>query len=196
MARPARKHGLRLWLFTGAIAAGLVSAQAYGLRLNTTASAPRGLWRVVARAPLLTLRRGMIVSVCPPVAPVVLAMRDKGYLGPGYCAGTSTVPLLKPVAAVAGDLVTVAPGRPLEVNGTPLPNTIQEADMPAVPAGTYRVLPGTIWLLDSYDRGSFDSRYFGPVPLALVRGQVIPVLVEGDARRLTPGAVVQEWRAP
>jgi hypothetical protein len=42
-----------------------------------------------------------------------------------------------------------------------------------------------VWLLSSYDPGSFDSRYFGPVPAANIRGQAIPVLIAGDARRLT-----------
>jgi type IV secretory pathway protease TraF len=37
--------------------------------------------------------------------------------------------------------------------------------LPQVPAGTYPVLPGTVWVISSYNRFSFDSRYFGPIPL-------------------------------
>jgi type IV secretory pathway protease TraF len=34
-----------------------------------------------------------------------------------------------------------------------------------VPLGTYAVSPGTAWVISSYNRFSFDSRYFGPVRL-------------------------------
>jgi type IV secretory pathway protease TraF len=37
--------------------------------------------------------------------------------------------------------------------------------MPLVTFKTYSVLPGTVWVISSYNRFSFDSRYFGPVRL-------------------------------
>ncbi|MDE3029355.1 MAG: S26 family signal peptidase, partial [Paracoccaceae bacterium] len=103
-----------LWAVVALVAATFGGAQAAGFRLNMTASAPEGLWQIVEGAPLKTIRRGMIVSVCPPDAPVVRAMRAKGYLEPGFCP-SGTVPFLKPVAAIPGDVVTVASGQPLAV---------------------------------------------------------------------------------
>src|ERR1039458_9228634 len=37
--------------------------------------------------------------------------------------------------------------------------------MPLIPLGTYAVLPGTVWVISSYNRFSFDSRYFGAIHL-------------------------------
>jgi conjugative transfer signal peptidase TraF len=180
----ARRFALGAWTLAGAIAVVVGGAYAAGLRLNTTASAPRGLWRIAPIDPA-RVKRGDMVCVCPPVAPVMVLMRQRGYIGPGDCPETQTEPLLKPVVAVAGDQVRVQAGGPVAVNGTPLPNSAPLPSMPAWPAGSYEVPPGQVWLLSSYDPGSFDSRYFGPVPAANIRGQAIPVLIAGDARRLT-----------
>lgn len=188
--RRGRRLGLVIWALAATTAAAGAGGRFLGYRLNNTASAPEGLWRVVQRAPLPTIRRGMIVAVCPPDVPVVREMKAKGYLELGGCPA-GTVPFLKPVAAIAGDVVTIAPGKPVEVNGQVLPNTTQEADMPKYPAGRYRVAPGTVWLFSSFDPGSFDSRYFGPVKVAAVRAQVVPVLVRGNAAELTRGAILR-----
>ena len=37
--------------------------------------------------------------------------------------------------------------------------------------------PGQVWLFGFNDRRSWDSRYFGPVPLANVRGEIKPVVM-------------------
>ncbi len=35
---------------------------------------------------------------------------------------------------------------------------------------------GQVWLFGFNDRRSWDSRYFGPIPLANVRGEIEPVV--------------------
>jgi conjugative transfer signal peptidase TraF len=178
------RFALGAWAVAGAIAVALSAAYSAGLRLNTTASAPRGLWRLAHIDPA-RVKPGDLVSVCPPAERVVIAMRVRGFIGPGDCPQTQTEPLLKPVVAVAGDRVRVQPGGPVAVNGMPLPNSAPLARMPAWPAGSYQVPAGQVWLLSSYARGSFDSRYFGPVPAENIRGEAIPVLIVGDAGCLT-----------
>ncbi|MDD2862755.1 MAG: conjugative transfer signal peptidase TraF [Acidiphilium sp.] len=181
----ARRFALTAWATAAAAALIVGGSYAAGLRFNTTVSAPRGLWRI-SRIEPASVRPGEMVSVCPPAEGVVIYMRKQGFIGPGDCPGTGSEPFLKPVVAVAGDTVTVLPGGPVEVNGTPLPNSKPLAHMPAWPAGTYKVQPGQVWLISSYDPGSFDSRYFGPVPAANIRGQAVPVLIRGDAAAVTP----------
>jgi conjugative transfer signal peptidase TraF len=79
-------------------------------------------------------------------------------------------PLLKPIAARAGDTVTVSEAG-VAVNGKLLPNSKQYPKdgigrpMPLIPLGTYAVLPGTVWVISSYNPFSFDSRYFGAIHL-------------------------------
>ncbi len=138
-----------------------------GYRLNFTSSAPLGVYRVSAVDGAVS--RGALVVVCPPVGP-----RQFRFLFAGSCS-SGAMPFLKTVAAVAGDTVQVADGG-VRVNGHWLPRSrpVVRADLPRL-RETVRLGAGEIWL---WGRGSsedgasrsFDSRYFGPVSTAAVRG--------------------------
>ena len=71
----------------------------------------------------------------------------------------------------------------VSVNGVRLPNsaprTRDTAGRPLTPwpFGTYRVEPGTIWVVSSYEARSFDSRYFGPIRNSQVLDHLRPLLV-------------------
>ena len=170
----------RAALATGTLAmAVLAGARAAGLRLNDTPSMPVGLWRMVPdRAPL---RRGEIVVVCLPDTALTRVGAARGYLPSGSCPGGSE-PLIKPIAATAGDVVAVSAGG-VSVNGQPVHDTAQLAadsagrPLMAVSAGVHSVPQGEVWLLSGHDPRSFDSRYFGPVPEANVQGIARPVWV-------------------
>lgn len=98
--RAGRRAALVLWCIAAITAAAITAGKIGGLRLNFTPSAPVGLWRVIDMPD--ELRRGVIVSVCPPTAAVVDHMLDGGFLARGSCPAGS-MPLLKPIAAIAGD---------------------------------------------------------------------------------------------
>ena len=131
-----------------------------------------GLWHL--RPVGGRLERGQIVSVCPPDRSVVREARRRGYLGSGDCPG-GYEPLLKPVGAIPGDVVTVE-AKNIAVNGVFLAGSAAlTADPDGRPIetlapGTYTVAPSELWLLSTTHPASFDSRYFGPVSAALVRG--------------------------
>ncbi|HJU19338.1 MAG TPA: conjugative transfer signal peptidase TraF [Stellaceae bacterium] len=157
----------------------LLGAGAAGLRVNATASMPRGLWRVAPAAG--PIPRGAIVSLCLPPGPLLRLALRRGYLDAGRCPGGAE-PLLKPVAAIAGDVVRITAAG-IAVNGALLPNSAaRKQDSAArplspLPPGTYRVAPGAVWVVSSYAGKSFDSRYFGAVPVSAVRGTAQPVWV-------------------
>lgn len=181
----------RRHIITGMAAIALVAGAAWatlqqGFVFNTTISAPTGLWRVTATN-TDSIERGALVSVCPPALKIVETMRKRGYLHVGRCAGINTVPLLKPVAAIEGDTVTVQPGKAVLVNGKLLANTEPRPGIPGYPAGEYRVQPGQVWLLSSYDTRSFDSRYFGPASTADIQGEARPVFIKGNVAAMTGG---------
>jgi conjugative transfer signal peptidase TraF len=165
---------------TGAIlVAGLAGADMAGLRLNVTPSMPVGLWRMVPdRAPL---RRGEIVVVCLPDTALARVGAVRGYIPSGSCPSGSE-PLVKPIAATAGDVVAVSAAG-VAVNGQAVNDTAQLAQdsagrpLIAVAAGAYPVAPKEVWLLSGHDPRSFDSRYFGPVPEANVQGLALPIWV-------------------
>ena len=157
----------------------MATARVSGLRVNTTPSMPVGLWRV---APVVAeLRRGDIVTACPPEAAGTREAAARGYLAAGTCPG-GYEPLVKPVAAVADDLVAV--GRAgVSVNGALLDGTAPldcdsaGRELRAFPSGVHRVSPSRVWLLSGHDARSWDSRYFGPVAVADVQAVARPVWV-------------------
>ena len=111
---PVHRRGL---VAGGLVMAALISADLAGLRINGTASMPRGLWHV--GAPVAPLRRGEIVTLCPPETLPFREAAARGYLPAGFCPG-GLQPLVKPIAAIAGDLVTVSAAG-VTVNGAPVP---------------------------------------------------------------------------
>jgi conjugative transfer signal peptidase TraF len=141
---------------------------------NHSDSMPIGYY---LRAPLGFPERGSIVLACVPPAQAELARR-RGYLGPGDCEGLEEV--VKIVAAVAGDRVTVN-DRGVSVDGRRLVHSERDATdrlnrpMPRLAAGVYEVPTGFVWL-EAPTLGSWDSRYYGPIPVTLLRSRAIPLL--------------------
>ncbi len=161
----------------------IVACGAAGFRWNITDSIPRGLWLVEPMHNLST-KRGTLVAICPPASFIVRAVAASGMLPGGDCPISGVAPLLKPVAAIQGDSVRLQNGFPATVNGVAIANTTAKPGLPAWPDGEYIVQPGQVWLFSSYSPNSFDSRYFGPVELAYVRGQAVPLLVSGDVKEV------------
>lgn len=149
-------------------------AQAIGIRPNFSDSAPPGLW--IERPITAPLRHGMMIGICPPpTVPLVQLFLDDGTLPYGDCPKKWL--LLKPVQALPGDTVQISHGNPVKVNEIALPNTIASETLPAWPDGEYTVKPGEVWVFSSYSERSFDSRYFGPVSINLVKGEAVPLFV-------------------
>lgn len=104
----------------------------------------------------------------------------RGYLRTGACAGNAE-PVGKIVGALPGDIVEIEPGW-VAVNGARFARskvaTHDSAHRPLlhVAWGSHVVGAGQVWLFGFNDRRSWDSRYFGPIPLANVRGEIKPVV--------------------
>ena len=172
-----RRQHTAICAVVGAVLGTFVVARVGGLRVNATPSMPVGLWMV--RATSLSPGRGEIIAVCLPDSSSAREAFHRGYIGAGSCPG-GTEPLVKPIAAIGGDVVAVSAAG-IAVNGMPISNTASlsrdEAGRPLqrVPAGLYRVPSRELWLLSGHDPRSFDSRYFGAVPVAGVRGIASPI---------------------
>lgn len=164
--------------FSAAIGIFVGIAHAEGLWINTTDSMPEGFWLEISPHPA---RSGDVVLLCLPDTPTERLGRSRGYIARGPCPAGGEV-LMKPIAATAGDDVEVTPSG-ISVNGIATRNSAQLSrdslgrPLPAFPAGRYRVPFGELWLVSAHNARSFDSRYFGPVPEAAVRGTVRPLWV-------------------
>src|SRR5262249_13671718 len=111
----------------------------------------------------------------------------RGYLGPGPCPGGAQ-PVLKRVIAVAGDVVDLDEAGATATAVLPIRQLITDRDrsgrpLPHVPLGRHVVQPGHVWLAGSGHDRSWDSRYFGPVPVAGVRGVARPIFTLGEPAR-------------
>ncbi len=166
-------------------ALGVGVAAALGLRINDSASLPRGIYRVSRGR----VTRGSCILVCSPWAAGHLAL-SRGYLHPGNCPG-GVVPLGKVVLATGGDVVAVGQ-EAITVNGVPVPRSAsrdrddQGRALPTTVGQVFRLERDQVWIFAPHPR-SFDSRVFGPVSVSAIRGVLVPIWTEGEEGRLGIG---------
>jgi conjugative transfer signal peptidase TraF len=132
------------------------------LMWNASASSPRGLYLVTSVA---SLRRGDMAVAWPPATARRLAA-ERHYL-PAH------VPLVKRVAAVAGDRVCATRAR-IRINGR-VAAARRRADLSRRPmprwSGCQKLTAGQVLLLGTAGPDSFDGRYFGPSEQAEIVGK-------------------------
>lgn len=132
------------------------------LRVNLTPSEPLGLWRIVQPdRPILV---GDLIFICPPDTDAMRKARARGYLRFGLCEGR-IAPLIKTVVATSGQAIEIHDD--VRVDGRPIPHSrVSRVDGQGREITPYNggvVPPGAVFLHSEFP-GSFDSRYFGPLP--------------------------------
>lgn len=152
------------------------------LRLNLSSSIPPGWYVARGMGTERPVRRGTLVVACLPIV-VAGWGRARGYLHRGSCTG-GVAPVGKPVFAIGGDTITVRSSG-LELDGDPVARTEplrQDSHgryLPRVADGRYVVQPGEVWLISTYSTRSWDSRYFGPVPVSAIVSALSPLWIFG-----------------
>jgi conjugative transfer signal peptidase TraF len=146
-----------------------------GVRVNASPSLPIGLYRITSD------KWAKLIEFCPAEPFASLSAR-RGYRKKGGCPDGAE-PLLKPIVAVAGDIVEnsrqgVAVNGQLLANSTARPFDTKDRPLRNWPFGEYRVAAGTVWVISSFNPRSFDSRYFGPISISSVRAHLRPLLTE------------------
>lgn len=145
-----------------------------GFRINMTPSEPLGLWRILPldRHPVV----GDMVFVCLPRSALVDEARARGYLRLGLCE-SGYAPLIKTIVAIAGQRVEI--GQTVRIDGVEIPHSVlAELDgmgRPLMAARNERIRSAHVFLHSPYP-GSWDSRYFGSVPVSSVLGLASEVL--------------------
>ena len=147
-----------------------------GIRLNTSSSLPIGFYGTTLD------KSAKLIEFCP-AEPFASLSALRGYRGRGGGCPDGREPLMKPVVAVAGDSIEIS-SRGFAVNGFLLPNSAarcfdsKSRSLPQWPLGRFRVTVGTVWVISSFNPRSFDSRYFGPIPISAIRCHLRPILIE------------------
>lgn len=166
-----------LCLGTAGVIALIVAGHAGGLRINFTPSYALGLWRIAPldRDPVA----GDLIFLCPPQTPAFTLAVDRGYIRRGLCPGWMT-PLIKTVAAIPGQHIAV--NTSVRVDGVSVASSAvreRDAEGRALEPWSGGVVPAGHLFLHSDFAGSYDSRYFGPVPAEGLLGLAEPVLTFG-----------------
>jgi conjugative transfer signal peptidase TraF len=150
-------------------------AEAFGVLIsNTDSAAPAGVYRVVGH----DVTRGNLVAACLPIA-ISQEGLARNYLRTGGCAGDAE-PVDKIVGAIPGDIVEIEPGW-IAINSKRIAHSATASrdsvgrPLAHVAWGKRQVAAKEVWLFGFNDRRSWDSRYFGPVPIANLRGKLDPV---------------------
>jgi conjugative transfer signal peptidase TraF len=165
--RPRAVLALSL-LGLGLIGLAALARPAPWLVWNGSASAPIGFYRVLSGEAV----RGDLVLVHTPNSVRQLAA-ERGYL-------PATVPLVKRVAAVGGDVICAARDV-ISLNGHVVAERLARdrlgRPLPSW-SGCQTLGPDDVFLLMEDVTGSFDGRYFGPVRRAAIIGRLVPLWVD------------------
>lgn len=175
VTRRSRTFLITTFVATAAVTgAGILLLGWAGYRLNLTPSEPIGLWRILAMD--RPVRIGDMVFICTPDSQGMREARRRGYLRFGLCAG-GTAPLIKSVAALPGQVIAV--GDEVRIDGSLLADSrllpVDGAQRPLRPYSGGQLAAGEVYLHSDFP-GSFDSRYFGPLPIGNILGLAQEVL--------------------
>jgi conjugative transfer signal peptidase TraF len=144
-----------------------------GARINTSYSLPLGIYVRTYDS------RAQLIEFCP-IQPFAAESSERAYRTRSTACPDRAVPLLKPVVAVAGDRVVLAADG-IRVNGRLLPKTAPlfrdgaGRSLRPWPLGSYLVERGTVWVASTYNLGSYDSRYMGPIKTTQIRARLRPL---------------------
>ena len=168
-------RGTARFLAAALLALGCMAAAAAvgGVRINLSRSLPLGVY---ART---NDPHARLIEFCP-AEPFAAESSARGYRTHGTACPDGALPVLKPVVAVAGDRVVLAADG-IRVNGRLLQQTAP-LYLDAVgrglrpwPFGSYLVEQGSVWVASTFNRGSYDSRYMGPIRGNQIRARLRPL---------------------
>jgi len=170
----ARRRALAILVGGGVVMAAIaVLGWLGGWRINLTPSEPIGLWRIMPLERPVAI--GDLVFICPPRGPISAFGLERGYFRWGSCPG-AVAPLIKTVAALAGSRIEV--GASVKIGSATLPRSeliARDGAVRPLPPWTGGVVPAGQIFVHSPFAGSYDSRYFGPIPDAGLLGLARPI---------------------
>ncbi|EGL62801.1 hypothetical protein AGRO_4503 [Agrobacterium sp. ATCC 31749] len=171
------KQGSVLVFLTGAVVfTSTLAATGFtgGYRLNLTPSEPLGLWRIEELQRPVSI--GDLVFLCPPATALFEEARRRGYLRGGLCP-SGFAPLIKSVAALPGQRVDITDHVLIDGRQVPASSVWRtDGEGRAIKPDPGGFVPPHHLFLHSPFASSYDSRYFGPVPISGLLGLARPVL--------------------
>jgi conjugative transfer signal peptidase TraF len=135
--------------------------------INLSPSLPYGLYK---RSAPVNLKRGDIVIFIPPDY-LKTFIYKRHWLPDGW-------PLMKQIGAMAGDTYCINKDQQFLINGK-FVGPVYKVDNQGLPLpkieGCRTVETGTILPVATHVLNSFDGRYFGTIPLNIIKGKAVPL---------------------
>jgi conjugative transfer signal peptidase TraF len=153
----------------GAVAVAPAALKHSRFRLNSTASIPEGIYRIVPNG-------SRYAAICLPEAVLDTAQKAGLFVPPGECPD-GREPILKSVyRATLAAPITFTPGGFI-IGNRLLANTaakLRSKTGEPLNHQAFGIYGTGLWAISDYNPDSFDSRYFGPVPDSSVRYFAVP----------------------
>lgn len=159
----------------------LIAGHLAGIKINTTKSIPVGIYRMVD----VPIKTGEYVLFCPPESALFQEAKQRGYIGSGLMCPSQHGYMMKQVAAMEGDVISISQSGVL-VNDELLPLTAQLTSdgrgnpLPTFILHDYELPEREVLLLSNVSETSFDGRYFGPIDVSHIRSVVLPVIIKNE----------------
>jgi conjugative transfer signal peptidase TraF len=179
--RPQALRELGYTFLVFALFSGLyIAIPHFGYVWTWSGSLPVGLWKKN------NLReRSAYVSFCLQHPTYARFFRD--YMMPDddshYPCPYGIPRFMKPIKAKVGDTIQLTRASAL-INNVPLANSETTSKSPAlgirvpqIQRGYYKVEAGTVWVFSTYNKASYDSRYYGAIPVSWIEDGVEPAFV-------------------
>ena len=142
---------------------------------NTTSSFPLGFYKVSKSS---SYKQGDLVSFCAVPSKMIERMTKQGYTQKNSLCPNQTPQLLKKILGLEGDRVEIK--KAVFINNQKIKNSkifIKDSNgnlLTIQPSQSIK--RGYFWAMSDYNERSFDSRYFGQVPLKNIVGIATPIL--------------------
>ena len=142
---------------------------------NTTSSFPLGFYKISKSN---QYKKGVLVSFCAVPSKMIDKIIEQGYTQRNSLCPNQTPQLLKKILGLEGDIVEIQ--RTVSINNQSIKNSrIFKQDrsgnlLPIQPS--QNIKKGYFWAMSDYNNKSFDSRYFGQVPLENIIGIATPII--------------------
>lgn len=139
---------------------------------------PIGLYQLQQKG--MVLQRGQMIEVCLP-EPVAQEGYTRGYLKRSLACPNHIEPVLKELIALPSDKLVLTHSS-IIVNGVPFNAPVFQTDRKGrptnpIPRGEY-FNTQVYWIYGEHDYTySWDSRYYGGVPRANIRGIAKPLII-------------------
>lgn len=149
-----------------------------GVAINLSPSMPIGVY---LSRPIADPKPGDLVSVCIPPSPASI-YADRSYVPRSPRCPSGLAPVIKPIAAADGDVVSIEPDG-TRVNANLVPNSLvfdtdsNGRPIPHLPHGWIKRLnTGEYFVMATVLPRSLDSRYYGLVSRNQLLQKLIPLL--------------------